>query len=98
MKKLKQHYKHRVEQKHSKYLWNFYPSIRSGIYKRFSTKQEKSFYFMHLVECKGYPVKLRAARGKQLANPWDDYPTHVYAVAKSWKHNSKRKFQYYRLD
>lgn len=52
---------------------------------------------MHLIECKGYPVKLRAARGKQLADPWDDYPAHVFDVAKSWKHNSKRKYQYYRL-
>ncbi|AVI65767.1 hypothetical protein CKQ84_07595 [Shewanella sp. WE21] len=96
MKKLKQHYKHKVDEKHSQYLWNFYPSIRSGIHKRFSTKQEKSFYFIHLIECRGYPVKLRAARGKALAEPWDDYPTYVYDVAKSWKHSSKRKHQYYR--
>ena len=96
MKKLKQHYKHKVDDKYSQYLWKLYPSIRSGVFKHFSTKQEKSVYFIHLVECKGYPVKLRAARGKQLADPWNDYPTYVYDVAKSWKHNSKRKFQYYR--
>ncbi|PXA69864.1 hypothetical protein [Vibrio sp. 11986-1-5] len=97
MKKLKQQYKHAVDRKSADYLlWHFYPCIRSGTHKHFSTKQEKSFYFMHLVECKGYPVKFRAARGKALANPWDDYPAYVYDVAKSWKHNSKRKHQYYR--
>ena len=97
MKKLKSHYIQSVSEEHSKYLWRQYPNIRSGFHKYFSIKQEKSFYFMHLIECKGYPVKLRAARGKQLADPWDDYPAHVFDVAKSWKHNSKRKYQYYRL-
>ncbi|EMA2447103.1 hypothetical protein U2G60_002345 [Vibrio fluvialis] len=96
MKKLKQQYKHAVGRQSADYLWHFYPSIRSGTHKHFSTKQEKSFYFMHLVECKGYPVKFRTARGKALADPWDDYPAYVYDVAKSWKHNSKRKHQYYR--
>ena len=49
---------------------------------------------MHLIECKGYPVKLRAARGKLLADSWDDYPSHVFDVAKSWKHNSRIRKQY----
>ncbi|EGR3302662.1 hypothetical protein CGH87_23495 [Vibrio parahaemolyticus] len=43
-----------------------------------------------------YPIKLRAARGKTLAVPWDDYPACVYDVAKCWKHNSKRRHQYYK--
>ena len=95
MKKLKQQYRCYIERRDWDYIWKVYPNVRSGTHKNFSTKQEKSFYFMHLVECKGYPVKLRAARGKALANPWDDYPSFVYDVAKSWKHNSKRRNQYY---
>lgn len=51
---------------------------------------------MHLLECKGYPIKLRVARGKVLADPWGDNPSSVYGVAKSWKHNSKRRNQYYK--
>ena len=96
MKRLKQQYHRCINHRHLGYLWEVYPSIRSGIHKRFSTKQEKSFYLMHLAECKEYPVKLRASRGKALANPWDDYPSFVYDLAKSWKHNSKRRYQYYK--
>lgn len=73
-----------------------YPIVRSSGHKHFSTKQEKSFYFLHQIECYGYPIKLRAARGRALADPWDDYPSQVDDVAKSWKHNSKRRSQYYR--
>lgn len=57
----------------------------------------KKFFYLHLIEYKEYPIKLRAARGKRLADPWDDYPSDAYDVAKSWKHNSRRKHQYYRL-
>ncbi len=95
MKKLKQQYRNRIKYQRQ-YLWDFYPSVRSGIHKHFSTKQEKSYFFLHLIECRGYPIKLRAARGKALANPWDDYPSYVYSLAKSWKHNSKRRYQYYK--
>jgi hypothetical protein len=66
MKKLKQQYRCYIERREWDYIWKVYPNVRSGTHKHFSTKQEKSFYFMHLVECKGYPVKLRAARGKAL--------------------------------
>lgn len=97
MKKLKQQYRSRI-QRYSRYgyYWEVYPSIRSSIHKHFSTRQEKSYFFLHLIECKGYPVKLRAARGRALANPWDDYPSSVYDIAKSWKHNSKRRKQHYK--
>ncbi len=95
MKKLKQQYRSYIET-NGAHQWDEYPSVRSGTHKHFSTKQEKSYFFLHKVECRGYPVKLRAARGKSLANPWDDYPAHVYSVRKSWKHNSKRRCQYYK--
>ncbi|KII75233.1 hypothetical protein PL18_19550 [Vibrio renipiscarius] len=95
MKRLKQQYRNRIKYQ-CQYLWDLYPSVRSGTHKHFSTKQEKSYYFLHKVECRGYPIKLRAARRKALANPWDDYQSHVYGLAKSWKYNSKRQKQYYR--
>ncbi|MEZ8627749.1 hypothetical protein AB6D75_18340 [Vibrio splendidus] len=95
MKKLKQQYRKRIKCQRQ-YLWGFYPSIRSGTHKHFSTKQEKGYYFLHMIECRGYPIKLRAARGRALANPWDDYPAYVHDLAKSWKHNSKRRYQYYK--
>lgn len=96
MKKLKRHFNCWPTESDSRNTRVTYPSINSHVYKHFSTKQENSFYFLHLIEYKTYPLKLRAARGKSLADPWDDYPSTVYRLAKSWKYNSKRKCQYYR--
>ncbi len=97
MKKLKRQYQRFLKTgNENKQVWDWFPCIHSGTHKKFSTKQEKSYYFLHLIEYAGYPVKLRAARGKALANPWDDYPSQVYDLAKCWKHNSKRRKQYYR--
>lgn len=95
MKQLKPQYRSHIKA-YGTYLWDVYPSVRSGTHKHFSTKQEKSYFFLHKVECRGYPIKLRAARGKALANPWDDFPAYVYNVAKCWKHNSRRRHQYYK--
>ncbi|MFA0135374.1 hypothetical protein AB4440_24235 [Vibrio splendidus] len=95
MKQLKQQYRERIKYQRQ-HLLDLYPSVRSGTHKHFSTKQEKSYYFLHKIECREYPVKQRATRGRALANPWDDYPSYVYGLAKSWKYNSKRQNQYYR--
>lgn len=97
MKKLKSQYKkshHQQGTKH-RYFWKSYPNIRSSVFKQFSTHQERSFYYLHLIEYKDYPLKIRVARGAGLPNAWDDLPTSVYDLAKSWKHNSRRKRQYY---
>ncbi len=51
---------------------------------------------MHCIEYKDYPLYIRVARGKGLPYVWDDFPSYVYKWAKSWKHNSKRKNQYYK--
>ncbi len=51
---------------------------------------------MHHIEYKGYPIKIRVARGAGLPYVWDDYPTYVYKYTKSWKHNSKRPHQHYK--
>ena len=64
--------------------------------KKLSIQQERSFYFMHHIEYKGYPIKIRVARGAGLPYVWDDYPTYVYKYTKSWKHNSKRPHQHYK--
>ena len=75
-----------------------YPNMRSGCHKHFSTKQEKSFYIMHQIEYKDYPLRMRSKRSSSsLAEPWDDFPSYVYDKRKSWKHNSKRKNQYYKF-
>jgi len=51
---------------------------------------------MHLIKIRGYPIKLRVARGRVLPDPWDDYPSIVSDLSRSWKHNSKRCKQYYK--
>ena len=73
-----------------------YPNLRNSIIKKFSTIQEKAAYFQHSIECKEWKVNLRAKRGTGLANVNDDYRTSAYSLAKSWKHNSKRKRQHYK--
>jgi hypothetical protein len=79
------------------YEVEIYPYIKSGTHKRFSTKQEKSLAKMHKKEYKrDYNLKIRGKRDGGIPEPWDDYPSYVYDVAKSWKHNSKRKNQYYK--
>lgn len=53
---------------------------------------------MHLIEYKDYPLKLRVARGTALPKELDDLPVYVYKIAKSWKHNSRRRHQYHKQD
>ena len=96
MKKLKYQYKQSVHSNPHDYFWQIYPNVRSSMFKEFSTHQERSFYFLHVIEYKNYPLKLRVARGPGLAEAWDDLPAYVYKVAKSWKHNSRRQHQYYK--
>lgn len=96
MKKLKRHYLQSVRNSQNDYFWKIYPEVRSAHFKKFSNQQERSFYLLHVIEYKDYPLKLRVARGTGLPQVWDDLPTYVYKVAKSWKHNSKRAHQYYK--
>ena len=96
MKKLKLQYLYPEKDAGAGRSWTYYPFMRSFIFKAFSTRQEKSYYWLHRAEYKDYPLKLRAARGKSLLDPWDDYASCVLDVKKSWKHNSRRKHQYYR--
>ena len=96
MKKLKSQYKQSVHSNPHDYFWQIYPNVRSSMFKEFSTHQERSFYFLHVIEYKNYPLKIRVARGAGLRHVWDDFPSYVYKVAKSWKHNSRRQHQYYK--
>ncbi len=67
MQKLKYQYQKTEKRQRTKCIWVVDPHIRNSVFRHFSTKQEKSFYFLHLIECKDYPLKLRVARGKGLA-------------------------------
>ncbi len=71
---------------------------RNGICRSFSTKQERSFYFMHVAEyAKDYPLRLRVSRGSGLIDAWEDLASGHYEVEKCWKNNSRRKNQWYRI-
>jgi len=90
-KKLKYQYKQPINSNLHDYFCQIYPSVGSSYFKKFSTYQERSFYFLHDIEYKSYSLKIRVVRGAGLANIWDDFSTYVYKVAKSWKHNSRRQ-------
>lgn len=96
MKKLKFQYLQPANTHPNDGIRKRYPHLRSVYHKKFSTHQELSFYFLHLIEYKNYPLKLRVARGTGLPEEWDDLPAYVYKVAKSRKHNSRRRKQQYR--
>lgn len=85
-----------VEMKPS--VYTDFPNLRAGCHKKFSLKQEKSLFAMHEYEyAKEYNLKLRRKRStKGLPDPWDDYPSYVWDLQKSWKHSTKRKRQYYK--
>lgn len=73
-----------------------YPNLRNQIYSYFRTQQERSFHYLHKAEYWDYNIKLRPKRGKHLPHIWDDKPTYAFKYAKSWKHDSKRRHQWYR--
>ncbi len=79
-----------------RHQWLVYPHMRNQSHRRFSTKQEKALTLLHLIEYRDSGLKLRPARGKALPDSSDDKPNATYHVAKSWKHHSRRRHQYYR--
>lgn len=85
------------------YIWRgecieFYrnPAFQGDGCRSFSTKQERSMAFMHEIEYAEYGLKVRPHRGNNLVDAWDDLYCHFNSTTKSWKHNSKRRHQYYR--
>ncbi|MGR5347230.1 hypothetical protein [Vibrio mediterranei] len=100
MKKLKQQYQV-VKREICTYTgreYTYHPRVRDGMHRSFSTKQERAFYYLHKAEYHhAYPMlKLRPSRGSALPNEWDDLPSFRAQLTRSWKHNSKRKNQYFR--
>lgn len=75
----------------------FFPNLQDKSYRHFSTKQEKSFYFLHRLEYKNYGINLRGKRRKMLISSWEDLSPFSAYGGKNWKHQSKRKHQYFRL-
>ena len=73
----------------------FFPNRQDKWYRHFSTKQEKSFYFLHRIEYKTYRIRLGYKRC-QIFDSWEDLTPFSCYGGKNWKHNSKRKYQYYR--
>jgi len=96
MKKTKKHYIESVSPKCERMTWYLYPNMRDDHYRRFSFRQECSYYLMHLLEQKEYPLKLRSARGAQLMDVFWGRRSFCQSLSESWKHNSKRRSQNYR--
>jgi hypothetical protein len=78
-------------------VYRFYKR-KNRYYREFSTNQEKSMYYLHLIEYRDIKLRIRAKRGALLPTSWDDLPTGMYDVEKSWKHNSHRNHQWYRIN
>lgn len=71
---------------------------RNDLFRCFSTKQEKALSNLHHIEyAKKYGLKLRSKRLTNLLSDWDDISSSIYSGEKTWKINSKRKHQYYRI-
>ena len=58
MKKLKHQYMQSIQSTRHDYFGEVYPNVRSSIFKKFSTYQERSFYFLHRIELNTRTVRL----------------------------------------
>lgn len=66
-------------------------------YRPIRTHQERAMYELHKTEYRFCSkLKLRAKRGKALPCAWHDIRVSALDYTKSWKHNSKRRHQWYR--
>lgn len=72
------------------------PAFRGYMFRSFSTKQERSQAQLHKIEYAGYKIKFRPCRSSTLIDSWEDVTCTMYYVKKCWKHNSKRRKQFYR--
>jgi hypothetical protein len=98
LKKLKEQY--HLEDKFTSFYGHEFQrayKCKSRYFREFSTKQERSYYQLHLAEYQGLPLRLRARRGNALPTSWDDLPTGVYDAEKCWKTSTRRKTQWYRI-
>lgn len=72
------------------------PAFQGHIFRSFSTKQERSRAQLDKIEYAEYKIRFRPRRCEGLRNSWDDVTCALYFTQKCWKHNSKRRKQYYR--
>lgn len=73
------------------------PCFQGKYFRSFSTKQERSFGQMHNAEyAREYGLRIRPSRVDGLIDSWDDVPSTAYYVRGCWKHNSKRRKQFYK--
>jgi hypothetical protein len=103
-KKIKEQYRNSYIEHYTRYFCDemldreIFPNIKSGVHKKFSNIQEKSFFELHENELKEYGFSIRRRRSnKSLPDCWDDYPSYVYKNKKSWKKSTKRCNQYYKV-
>ncbi len=73
-----------------------YPQLRNHIFRYFSTFSEKKATLGHIADYPEYGIRFRACRGKNIIDHYDDIPTDILKLSRNWKHNSRRKKQYYR--
>lgn len=98
LKRLKEQY--HLEDKLSSFYGNEFHRAykrKDRCFRAFSTKQERSYYQLHLAEYEGTILRLRARRGNVLPTSWDDLPSGVYDAEKNWKTSTRRKAQWYRV-
>lgn len=75
----------------------FYYCTKLRCYRKIRTHQERALSGLHRKEYRHiHQLKLRAKRGIGLPCAWDEIMLSAHQYAKSWKHNSKRRHQWYR--
>ena len=67
MKKLKHQYRQSIQSTRHDYFWEIYPNVRSSVFKKFSTHQERSFYFCIVLNIK--TIRLDFVSHEVLAYP-----------------------------
>ena len=81
------------------YSFTFLPHHTFKPYRPIRTHQERAMHELHKKEYRQIrQLKLRARRGKTLPCAWHDINVSAHAYTKSWKHNSKRRKQWYRTN
>jgi hypothetical protein len=100
MKKIKLHYRYTIEEFHflgSCHVSKNYKILKNQCHKHFSVLNEAKQAFTEKDDEYKELYKIRGKRSRRgLPNSWDDYPSYCIDLAKSWKHNSRRKNQWYK--
>lgn len=94
MQRLKSHF---VGERETLRSGRFYYRTKLHYYRNIRTHQERAMYELHRQEYRHVrQLKLRVRRGNSLSTAWYDIRTSAFDYTKSWKHNSKRRHQWYR--